>query len=382
MGVLVDRSGWAAFVGKIAYKGIQLAVDEANQDGGVLGQEVEMVAPDPASDIKKYKNLTQKVILEDDVDVLIGALSSAAREAIRPIVDEEKQLYFYFMSYEGGLCDEYTFVTGSAASQKVKPLVEYMTEEFGPEGYIVSADYNFGHISALWARYYLDQSGGEVVGEEFVPQDVSEFGSTINRIEAADPDWIMTMLVSAPNTSFWKQANSAGLDVPQASPNIVSVGFEHQRLSPPALENMHFTTNYIQEMPGAENRQFVSNWMETFSDTTYINQSGFGAYVATKMYLNAVEETGTVDQKEVHDRLENGMSLTAAGQSVALHPPTHHLQMDVPMVRIDADHNLEFLSTNEDVLPSRWERERCSLDSESSWEDPHTEQIVPDQGDL
>ena len=92
------------------------------------------------------------MIQQDKVDVLVAGFASAEREAIRPIVDQFKQLYFYTNQYEGGVADANTFCTGPVCEQQVIPTVQYMVEKFGPRCYTIAADYNFGQLTAAWTR--------------------------------------------------------------------------------------------------------------------------------------------------------------------------------------------------------------------------------------
>ena len=92
------------------------------------------------------------MIQEDKVDVLVAGFASAEREAIRPIVDQFKQLYFYTNQYEGGVADANTFCTGPVCEQQVIPTVQYMVEKFGPRCYTIAADYNFGQLTAAWTQ--------------------------------------------------------------------------------------------------------------------------------------------------------------------------------------------------------------------------------------
>ena len=55
--------------------------------------------------------------------------------------------------------------------------------------YILAADYNFGQLSAKWTHVIAKKYGGEIIGEEFIPLSVSQFASTIERVQAAKPDF-------------------------------------------------------------------------------------------------------------------------------------------------------------------------------------------------
>jgi len=377
IGLLADQTGSISVYGVPMTSAAQLWQSEVNDNGGLLDREVEIINPDPQSDNQQYQNLARQLILEDNVDVLMGGITSASREAIRTdIVDENQQLYFYPALYEGGVCDEYVYMTGPTPTQQLRPLIDYMTEEFGSNVYTLAADYNFGQISALWAERYVQDNGGSIVGEEFIPLSVGDFGSTIDRVESADPDWIMSLLVGNNHVSFFSQAESSGLQKPMASTVQVGASYEHKTLSPPNLEGMHSAWNYLEELPTDRNQEFVDRFYEMFPDTQYINQHAQGQYVSCLLYEAAVEEAGTTDQPEVNDALESGISVEAPQGTATVDPATHHLAHSITLTRVEEDHSLEFLGTTENVEPT-WLQERCSLDSESTWDDPTSEFFQP-----
>ena len=100
LGGLYDRTGDFALVGIQKYNAALLAISEINANGGLLGKQIELIAPDTQSDNTRYQEMARKLILEDKVVAIHGAMSSASREAIRPIMEENKMLYFYNNKYE------------------------------------------------------------------------------------------------------------------------------------------------------------------------------------------------------------------------------------------------------------------------------------------
>ncbi|WP_332900361.1 urea ABC transporter substrate-binding protein [Haladaptatus sp. CMSO5] len=376
IGLLADRSGSISTYGIPMTSAAELWQDEVNNNGGLLGRDVELIKPDPQSDNQQYQNLARRLILEEEVDMLVGGITSASREAIRPIIDENKQLYFYPALYEGGVCDEYVYMTGPTPTQQLKPLVEYMVEEFGGNVYTLAADYNFGQISALWAQRYVEENGGSIVGEEFIPLSVSDFGSTIDRVQNEDPDWIMSLLVGTNHVSYFKQAESTGLQKPMASTVQVGASYEHKTLSPPTLANMYSTWNYLEELPSQANQDFVSRFRDMFPETQYINQHAESTYVACLLYQAAVEQAETTDQQAVNEALESGISVEAPQGTTTLDPATHHLNHNIALAKVEENHSISILETTENVEPT-WLQERCSLASESTWDDPTSEFFQP-----
>ena len=180
---------------------------------GILGRELQLLSSDGQSNNAVWQQLARKLIQEDKVDVLVAGFASAEREAIRPIVDQFKQLYFYTNQYEGGVADANTFCTGPVCEQQVIPTVQYMVEKYGPKCYTIAADYNFGQLTAAWTKAFIPLVNGKVIGEEFIPLSVSEFSQVIARIQAAKPDWVMTLLVGQNQHNYYPQAAAAGTQV-------------------------------------------------------------------------------------------------------------------------------------------------------------------------
>jgi branched-chain amino acid transport system substrate-binding protein len=346
IGILEDQSGNFSINGLPKYRSSVLAIEEINEAGGILGREVEYVAPDPQSNVQRYRELAEQLILQDDVDMLTGAFASNTREAIRPTVNEEEQLYFYSNEYEGGLCDNTTFAIGSIPEQQYGTLIPYMIDEFGPEAYIIAADYNFGQLSADWIRAYVEENGGEVVGEEFPPLSASQYGSSINRIQDADPDFLATVLVGSNQSAFFTQAENLGLDVPMASSVNLSQSYEHVRFDPPTMEGMHSAVYYMEEIPTDRNQDFVDRFYDRWPDNEYIAQMAMSPYVTLQLYKQAVEEAGTVDQQEVISVLEEGMDVEAPSGDLSLKGSTHHMSHNMRLARVEEDHSISFIESD------------------------------------
>jgi len=320
-------------------------------ESGLLGREVELIAPDGQSNNNIWQQLARRLIQEDKVDCLVAGFTSAEREAIRPIVDKHKQLYLYTNQYEGGVADSNTFCTGAVAEQQVVPVVEYMVRKFGPRVYTIAADYNFGQLTAAWTKAFAPLVGGEIIGEEFVPLSVSDYTTSIARIQAAKPDWVFTLLVGSNQSNFYPQASAAGLEYPMASTVNMAQGYEHRRFKPPSLNRMYNCVNYLEEIPTARNRAFVKRWYEMFPDDPYIGQMAQNTYFSIHLYALAARLAGTVEQETVKKALESGLSIEAPEGNVFLEPSTHHCSHYIRLATVDADHNVSFAQEWPSIQP-------------------------------
>ncbi len=318
---------------------------------GLLGRKVEVLDPDPQSNNQRFQSLTNRLIMDEKVDVIMAGFASAEREAIRPIMDKYKQLYFYNNQYEGGVADSYTFCTGAVAEQQIIPAMEYCVANFGPRFYILAADYNFGQLSAMWSRAMAPIVGAEVIGQEFIPLSVSQFSSTISRLQKAKPDWLMMYITGENHSNYYPQANAAGVKFPMGSSINMAQGYEHIRFSPPALSGMHVAVNYMEEIPTARNQAFVKRWHKMFPKEPYISQQAQNAYIATHLYAKAVRLAGTTDQQKVREALESGIGMEAPEGWVFMDPATHHLSHYIRIARCDDNHNISFVKEWTSIEP-------------------------------
>jgi branched-chain amino acid transport system substrate-binding protein len=122
---IYDQSGGLEVYGTPMNMTCQLAVEEINAAGGLLGKKVRIVAFDPQSNMSQYAQFAQEAALKEHVAVVQGAITSSSREAIRPILDRYKTLLWYSVPYEGGVCDMNTMVSGASGLQQTKPITEY-----------------------------------------------------------------------------------------------------------------------------------------------------------------------------------------------------------------------------------------------------------------
>jgi branched-chain amino acid transport system substrate-binding protein len=342
LAILENRSGKFAELGTSKWQASHLAVEELNQNGGILGREIEIIDPDPQSDVNRYRQLVTDILENDDPAAIWAGYASSEREVVRPLTNAHRQLYFYTTQYEGGVCDRYTFPVGATARQQLGTVLPYLVSEYGPEIFTIAADYNFGHLSADWVDILAAENDAEVIGREFAPLSQTSFGSLVDKIEAADPDVIMSMLVGDNHAEFFRAKAERGLSIPVGTSTAMAQAFEHERYAPPAFADVHVGVNYMEELTTRENTAFVERFYQKFPDADYINQEAQNNYISIHLYAKAVEAAGTTDQAAVIEQLESGMTFNAPEGTVTLDGATHHVNHNMRIARADKNHHLEF----------------------------------------
>ncbi|MFE3837153.1 urea ABC transporter substrate-binding protein [Pseudogemmobacter sonorensis] len=343
---IFDLSGGLEIYGQPIDACLDLAISEINAAGGLLGREVDVTKYDPQSSIQLYAQYATEAATAQQAAAVFGGITSASREAIRPLLSRYRTLYFYPPLYEGGVCDRNTFLTGSTPAQTIGVLLPYAVENLGKKVYVLAADYNYGTISAKWVREYTSQAGGEVIAEEYFPLEVTDFSATIQRIQAQKPDVIYTLLVGGNHMSFFRQWAAAGMagQIPIISTSFGG-GNEHIVLTSPESDGVYAAFGYFQEVDSPVNKAFVERYHGKFGpDAPYVTEHASATYNAVHHWANAVRAAGTVERAAVIEALESGIVFEGPGGPSVIDRATHHCATDVHIGRVK-DHGFEILQT-------------------------------------
>lgn len=362
VGSILDETGPLNIYGTAMADATELAVKDINKNGGVLGRQLELVSYDAQSDNAKYTQFATQLAQRDDVAVIHGGVTSASRDAIRPVASRTDTLYFYNEQYEGGVCDKNAFLAGVVPSQQLAALIPYAIEKFGPRVYVVAADYNFGRISADWVEKYAADAGAEVIKSEFIPLESSEFGSVINNLQSAQPDVVVSLLVGGNHIAFYRQFASTGLG---ASMGLVSstfgLGNEQVVLSPAEQEGIISAFPYFEELETPENVKFVEMWHEEYGeDYSYITDSAMAVWNGWHLWAGAVEKADSVEREKVIEALESGISIEAPSGQVTMDGPAHHVSQSISIAETNGQNGFTVLQTEENVAPA-FEQSVCNL---------------------
>jgi len=335
LGSLLDTSGNFDAYGKPMDMAADLAIAEINAAGGLIGRKVRKVGYDTQSNMAMYTRFAQQLVRQDKVDVVIGGIISASREAIRPLLHREKLLYVYTPLYEGGVCDSDTFLTGETPAQQAEVLVPAAVKKWGKKAYILAADYNYGQYMAKWFQKFLADAGGSAVGVDFFPLDVSDFNATIGKIQETKPDFVISALVGGAHLSFYRQWAAAGMKarIPMASTTL-GVGNEHKVLTAAEGDGILVAYNYSPELQTPASKAFLAAWARKFGDTSKIHELAVLHYQGVMLWAEGVRRAKSVKQPDVAKAMADGTSIEGPSGKVAIDGATHHVSLDMHLIEI------------------------------------------------
>ena len=290
-----------------------------------------------------------------------GSITSASREAMRPVFSRYKILFFHNEQWEGGVCDKNAFGTGTDPVQQLKPLLEYATEKYGKKLYVLAADYGYGQISAEWVKKIAAENGATVVESQLVPLDVSDFSSSITGLQQAKPDVVVSLLVGASHAAFYRAFASAGLG---ESMKLVSatfgIGNEHILLPEQESKGILTSYGYYQELDNPANKEFLQKWRAEYGDKyPYVTDSAATTWTGWHVWAKAVEKAGTFERDKVIAALEDGVEFDAPSGPVSFSGASHAMTQSVSLAETDGK-GFRILETHEGLRPE-FEEEVCDL---------------------
>ena len=219
-------TGFLGALGEYATAGIKMAVEEINAGGGLLGRPIELISEDSVNP-QVASSKAQRMIERDGVAVLMGEISSASALTISQVAARNKKLFMSIGarsdSLRGKDCNRYTFHVDIPVTVMVKAVGQALVRDKMVQGkkiFALTADYLFGHDLSRVAKKFFADNGGNVVADELVPTDLTDFSPYLLKIRQAKPDVVSTNLAGNQVTNFVKQYAEFGLPYPVVGFNL------------------------------------------------------------------------------------------------------------------------------------------------------------------
>jgi urea transport system substrate-binding protein len=354
VGLLFSWTGPMKDGGSAAQDAAQLAIEELNEQGGLLGRPVEAVAEDGESDYRKFEKLARRFISEDHVAALFGCRASSNRKAVLPIIEAHDILLFYPMQFEGLEDSPNVVYLGAAPNQQMMPAIDFMLAKQGKRRlFLVGSDYVFPHAANAILRDYVGKKfpDARIVGERYIPFGSFEVHDTIRAIQNEKPDLIVNTINGDTNSAFFRGLYQAGLRSDQTAVLSFSMG-ENDLLGLGEAGVGHYAAwSYFQNIDRPENEAFVRRFQKRFSERRVVSDPMETVYIGVHLWARAVQKAGSVETRAVLAALK-GLSLSAPEGDVRVDEDTHYTWRPMRVGRVGTDGKFQILrSTSWAIQP-------------------------------
>jgi branched-chain amino acid transport system substrate-binding protein len=308
VGHLTPLTGFLGQLGEYSTMGTQMAVDEVNAAGGVVGRQVELITEDSV-DPGVATQKAQKLIEGDQASMLIGEISSASALAIAEVARRAGVVYVNTGAnsdqLRGSNCNRFMFHVEGCNTMYTKTIGLWQQRQGlidGAKWYFLTADYAFGHDLYRVSSRFLEENGGVNLGNDMVPTNTLDYSAYILKIRQAAPDFVYINLAGVDQTTFLKQYREYGLDYPLAGGVMDTVPFWAA-----GIESLsgHWQSLWYHDLDVPAARAFTEAFVARYGKPP--DNQAWGDYVGTKIVLQAMAETGGTDSAALVDYLESGV---------------------------------------------------------------------------
>jgi branched-chain amino acid transport system substrate-binding protein len=349
IGVPVGLSGANSVVAPSVVQSAELAVEEINAKGGVLGRKLELVVADDGSGAAGAQKAFDSLIFQKKVDVLISMETSAARNAGLPIVNRGKTPFIYTSFYEGRSCSKYMYVNAWVPDQQVAPIVDYfMKTNNAKTFFLIGSDYAFGRGMLDFTKTYIAKKGGKVIGEEYLPMDGSDWTAVINKLKSAKPDAIITSTAGgAPNVTLTKQLRAAGVTLPYGN---LAVDEGTAKDMGADAEGIVISGSYLTNIDSPKNKEFMAAMQKKFgAELKTPNDLSVPQYEAVYAYKAAVEKVGSTEADKVIPALAQ-VKFDGPRGTIQM-SKQRHAPLTMYLGQVQKDGSIKLLASFKDVDP-------------------------------
>jgi branched-chain amino acid transport system substrate-binding protein len=210
-------TGTYAALGNNELTGAQLAVEQMNAKGGILGRQVELLSEDSTSgDAGTAVQKTRKLIERDGVNFVLGNVNSALSLAMAQVTNEKGVLQIvpggHTDAVTGASCHWNVFRICNTTQTEANAVAAVLLNKAGKKWYYITPDYAFGHTLQAGLEKAAARLGGTKVGGDLSPLGTTDFSSYLIKAQAAKPDVIIFTLAGDDMVNALKQAVQFGLD--------------------------------------------------------------------------------------------------------------------------------------------------------------------------
>ena len=300
IGHLTPLTGFLGALGEYAVMGLKMASEEINAAGGVMGRQLDVSSEDSVNP-QVAATKAQRLIERDGVAVLMGEISSGSALTIAQVAARNKKLFMSIGArsdvLRGKECNRYTFhvdipvtVMVNAAGQAL--LRDNMVR--GKKIFSLTSDYLFGHDLAKAAKAFFSANGGNLIGDELVATDLTDFSPYLLKIRQARPDVVSTNLGGNQVSNFIKQYAEFGLPYPV-------VGFNLNTADAWAVGDGNlggtWPTVWHHELPTAGSKAFTAAFIKKYGKPP--ENHAWIEYVSLKILAQAMETTKSTDSEKL-----------------------------------------------------------------------------------
>jgi len=392
VGILHSLTGTMAISEKSVVDATMLAIEEINENGGILGRSIVPIVVDGESDWPTFAKGAERLINDEKVSVVFGCWTSASRKTVKPVFEKYNHLLFYPVQYEGLEQSPNIIYTGAAPNQQIIPAVKWAFDNLGKSFFLVGSDYIFPRTANAIIKDQVAALKGKIVGEEYVKLGSMDFDEVSKKIIKTKPDVILNTINGDSNIAFFDSLHhtAVAIDMKATSDVLPIMSFsiaedelrafkaylnsqkhddgkhakEHiEHIWDKHVVGNYASWNYFQSIDTDVNKDFVRRFKNRYGQNRVTDDPMEAAYFGVYLWAKAVEEAGTDDVDKVRKTIGDQSFLAPEG-IVYIDPENNHTWKTVRIGKIKKNGQFDIVwSSGKPIKPKPYPSYR----SKSEW---------------
>lgn len=366
LGLMPPLTGLVRIYGPEIVNAARIACDEINENGGVLGQPLELIIEDDGSLPDTAVPAARRLVDEHGCVAIIGNLLSNSRIAVAQQVAEPRQIpLLNFSFYEGSITGRHFFHFAALPNQQIDKMIPFMAKRFGLKMFFAGNNYEWPRGSIDAAKRALQVLDGVVVGEEYLPIGAcaAEVDRLLAEVARSGADVFVPYFAGQDQITLLTRFTEMGLKHHMAVvmghydevmvsqlPIHVRAGFYSSNtyfMSLDTPQNQH-VLHRLARLPGIQGIWPHGNG--------FLTNFGEGTYLCVHAFANAANAAGSTHAPALVNALETVCVVGPQG-TVRMDPQTHHAWVNTCLSQCNADGTftvLERFGCNRPQIPQRY----------------------------
>lgn len=331
--VMLPQSGPAGLFGPSTKACAELAAETINVRGGVLGRKIELLFGDAGLAPAEASQAALKLWKGSGAAAVIGMHDSAVRGALVGLFKGQVP-YFYTPVYEGGECAKGTYINGETPQQQLQPVIPWIASERKPKKwYLIGNDYIWGRNTNAAGKGYIEATGAQVVGDEYLPFTVDNFDASLARIRDSGADAVLVSLVGGASVTFNKAFASFGLADKALRLGTLLEENTLAGIGAANAKNLYSSAGYFANITTPAAKAFAEAYAKRFGpQAPALNGLAESAYEGFLMLEAMAKKAGSLTVAKL-DAASEGVSYNGPRGAVTM--KARHVEQDVYVADVD-----------------------------------------------
>lgn len=340
LGLVAPMSGPNARYGAFSMRGAELAVKEINDAGGVDGQKIELYSADSQGTPVEGVSATRRLIDQDEVDYIIGDVSSSVTLAMQPVAEDAEVLLLNAASsnpkitYAAGVGGfKWTFRNYPTDENRAFVVTKYAAEQRGFTKFaVLSVDSDYGRSAIEFTKKYLPEFKGEILTEDYYKEGEVDFRSVLAKIRDSGAQAIIMYGLADTTPIIARQMVELGL---AGKVTLIGNGeFNTEKTiksAPTALEGAVEAAAWLPAWDSPESKAFVEKFTATYDEAP--NNHAYVHWDTVRLLAQAIHEAGGNDREKVREALSKIKYKSPVGEVTF----DDHNQARLPMILLQIE---------------------------------------------